>query len=109
MARAPRCAQNDKLPVHYAAAKGASLEVVRLLLGPNREADAEVDKARRPVPPILPPLLPPQHLSYPRRPTRRALPFRTVTAPFPSLRYASPRTESCRCTTPLRVPHRWTW
>ena len=47
MARAPRCAQNDKLPVHYAAAKGASLEVVRLLLGPNIEAAAaKADKVR---------------------------------------------------------------
>ena len=40
--------QNLKLPLHYAAAKGAPFEVMELLLDANREAAAAADKARGP-------------------------------------------------------------
>ena len=38
--------QDGKLPLHYAAAKGASFEVTELLLNANPEAAAVADKAR---------------------------------------------------------------
>jgi len=41
-----RNAQGGKLPLHYAAAKGTSLEVVKLLLDANPETAASADKAR---------------------------------------------------------------
>ena len=41
-------AQDKRLPLHYAAKKGATLEVVELLLGPesNAATAAAVDKVR---------------------------------------------------------------
>ena len=38
--------QDGKLPLHYAAAKGAPFEVMELLLNANPEAAAVADKAR---------------------------------------------------------------
>ena len=38
--------QDGKLPLHYAAAKGAPLDVSRLLLDANLKAAASKDKAR---------------------------------------------------------------
>ena len=47
MLRCARGASQDvKLPLHYAAAKGASFEVTELLLDANRDAAAAPDKAR---------------------------------------------------------------
>ena len=43
---APRT-QEGKLPLHHAAAKGAPFDVVKLLLGANRQAAAVVAQARR--------------------------------------------------------------
>ena len=45
----PRVAQNGKLPLHYAVEKGATLEVVKLLLGSqgNATTATAADKARR--------------------------------------------------------------
>ena len=45
---APRASytQDEKLPLHYAAAKGAPLDVSRLLLDANLKAAASKDKAR---------------------------------------------------------------
>jgi ankyrin repeat protein len=46
--RTPRCAAQDgKLPLHYAAAKGAPFEVMELLLDANSNATTAKDKARR--------------------------------------------------------------
>ena len=43
-----RCAAQDgKLPLHYAAAKGAPFEVMELLLDANSNATTAKDKARR--------------------------------------------------------------
>ena len=39
--------QDRKLPLHYAAAKGAPFEVIDLLLGAYREALTLSDKVRR--------------------------------------------------------------
>jgi ankyrin repeat protein len=44
--RAPRT-QDEKLPLHYAAAKGAPLDVMKLLLEANLEAVNAADTARR--------------------------------------------------------------
>ena len=44
--RMPRHVQDDRMPLHYAAEKGASLDVMGLLLGAKREAAAAADKAR---------------------------------------------------------------
>jgi ankyrin repeat protein len=44
--RTPRT-QDRKLPLHYAAAKGASLEAMILLLNANPEAATAADKVRR--------------------------------------------------------------
>ena len=46
---APRAsyAQEEKLPLHYAAAKGAPLDVMKLLLDANLEATTSRDKACR--------------------------------------------------------------
>ena len=44
-ARHPRT-QEEKLPLHYAAAKGAPLDVMRLLLEANLKAATSKDKAR---------------------------------------------------------------
>ena len=45
---APRCvAQGGKLPLHYAAENGTSLEVVKLLLKANPEAARNRDKVCR--------------------------------------------------------------
>jgi ankyrin repeat protein len=38
--------QDEKLPLHYAAAKGAPLDVMKLLLDANSEAATSKDKAR---------------------------------------------------------------
>ena len=45
---APRASytQDEKLPLHYAAAKGAPFGVMVLLLGANPKAVNEADKAR---------------------------------------------------------------
>ena len=43
--RAPRT-QAKKLPLHYAAAKGAPFEVMKLLLNAHHEASTAADKAR---------------------------------------------------------------
>ena len=43
---APRT-QDEKLPLHYAAAKGAPLDVMKLLLEANRDAATAVAQARR--------------------------------------------------------------
>ena len=43
--RAPRT-QAKKLPLHYAAAKGAPFEVMKLLLDAHHEASTAVDNAR---------------------------------------------------------------
>ena len=45
----PRVAQNGKLPLHYAVEKGATLEVVKLLLGGQGNATTATaeDKVRR--------------------------------------------------------------
>ena len=42
-------AQDGRLPLHYATERGATLEVVKLLLGPesNGAATAATDKVRR--------------------------------------------------------------
>ena len=47
---APRASytQDGKLPLHYAATKGALFDVVKLLLGANPKAVTEADKARSP-------------------------------------------------------------
>ena len=45
--RAPRHMQDGKLSLHYAAAKGASLEVTSLLLEANRNAPGVLDNVRR--------------------------------------------------------------
>ena len=45
--RTPRHTQEEKLPLHYAAAKGAPLEVMKLLLDTNPEATTAKDKASR--------------------------------------------------------------
>ena len=53
-------AKDKQLPLHYAAEKGASLNLMKLLLKANPEAAAAPDKARRPAhdaPPMLPPQL----------------------------------------------------
>ena len=42
----PRASQGLKLPLHYAAAKGAPFGVMELLLGANPKAVNEADKAR---------------------------------------------------------------
>jgi len=42
-----RAAQGGKLPLHYAAENGTSLEVVKLLLKANPEAARERDKVYR--------------------------------------------------------------
>ena len=42
----PRYTQDGKLPLHYAAAKGAPFEVVELLLNANPEAAAAAAQAR---------------------------------------------------------------
>ena len=42
---APRT-QEGKLPLHYAAAKGAPFDVMKLLLDANREAATAVAQAR---------------------------------------------------------------
>ena len=42
-----RAAQGGKLPLHYAAAKNTSLEVVKLLLNANPEAARKKDEACR--------------------------------------------------------------
>ena len=42
-----RLSQDIKLPLHYAATKGAQLEVMELLLGANAEAVTAADKVRR--------------------------------------------------------------
>ena len=42
-----RVSQDGKLPLHYAAAKGASLEVMSLLLDANRDAPGIKDNVRR--------------------------------------------------------------
>ena len=45
-----RCAprtQEEKLPLHYAAAQGAPLDVMKLLLDANRDAATAVAQARR--------------------------------------------------------------
>ena len=39
-------AQDGKLPLHYAAEKGAPFDVMKLLLNANTEAAAAADKAR---------------------------------------------------------------
>ena len=54
---ATHASQDGKLPLHYAAVKGASYEVTELLLDANRDAAAKADKARssaHTVPPTLP-------------------------------------------------------
>ena len=38
--------QEEKLPLHYAAAKGAPLEVMKILLEANPKATISKDKAR---------------------------------------------------------------
>ena len=45
----PQClaAQDEKLPLHHAAANGAPLEVMKLLLDANPEAVNVADKVRR--------------------------------------------------------------
>ena len=43
--RTPRT-QEEKLPLHHAAAKGAPFDVIKLLLDANREAAASVAQAR---------------------------------------------------------------
>mgnify|MGYP004294837991 CR=1 FL=1 len=43
--RAPRT-QDEKLPLHYAATKGAPFGVMKLLLDANPKAVTEADKAR---------------------------------------------------------------
>ena len=53
---APRT-QEGKLPLHYAAAKGAPFDVMKLLLDANREAVTAADKVRR-CEPTPPPALP---------------------------------------------------
>ena len=40
------CTQEGELPLHYAAAKGAPFEVMKLLLDANRQAAADVAQAR---------------------------------------------------------------
>ena len=47
---APRRAQDEKLPLHHAAMKGASLEVMKLLFDANVDAAASADKVRRRAP-----------------------------------------------------------
>ena len=42
-----RCAQYGKLPLHYAAESGASLEVVKLLLGSDTGLATTSDKVPR--------------------------------------------------------------
>ena len=103
--------QSGSLPLHYAAAKGALVEVVTLLLEAHKSAAAEGDQARL---------------------CDHAAACAAAAAQFPPFLYLSPhvsshhffvtrgrhyepnhcdargvrRTESCRCTTPLRmVPH----
>ena len=44
---APRHTQEEKLPLHYAAAKGAPFDVMKLLLDANLEAVNAADKVRR--------------------------------------------------------------
>ena len=44
---ATHASQDGKLPLHYAAVKGASYEVTELLLDANPEAFAALDKVRR--------------------------------------------------------------
>ena len=44
--RTPRT-QEEKLPLHHAAAKGAPFEVMKLLLDANAKATSAKDKARR--------------------------------------------------------------
>ena len=39
--------QDEKLPLHYAAAKGAPLDVMKLLLDANLEAVNAADRVRR--------------------------------------------------------------
>ena len=48
--------QNVKLPLHYAAVKGAPFEVMKLLLDANTEAAAAADKARSSAHAAPPPL-----------------------------------------------------
>ena len=42
----PRSSQGMKLPLHYAAAKGAPFEVMEVLLSANLKAITTTDKAR---------------------------------------------------------------
>lgn len=51
------------MPLHYAAEKGASLDVMGLLLGAKREAAAAADKARSSANAALP--TPPLQLRVP--------------------------------------------
>ena len=44
---APRHTQEEKLPLHYAAAKGAPLDVMKLLLDANLEATTSRDEVCR--------------------------------------------------------------
>ena len=44
--RAPRT-QDERLPLHYAATKGAPFDVMKLLLDANPEAATAADEARR--------------------------------------------------------------
>ena len=75
-----RTPQSGGLPLHYAAAGGASVEVITFLLEAYKDAAAKGDKVR-PTPPT-------------------ALPYTTLT---PScLLTVVRRMRSCRCITPLR-------
>jgi len=79
--------QDGKLPLHYAAAKGASLEVMRLLLDANRDAPGVKDNVRR-------------CTHTPCMPLARCCQTYEYIEAVCALRTALHRTKSCPCTTP---------
>ena len=93
--------QDIKLPLHYAAAKGAPFGVLKVLLDANPKAVTAADKARCRV-----------HTAARAR-VVSPLPFsprpRSVApaeaAPGTALR----RTAGCRFITPQRTARRWRW
>jgi len=84
--------QDGKQPLHYAAAKGAPFEVMKLLLDANRQAAAAADKARAAL-----------HIQYiytpPTPPPQVAVPFFSLSlldrplSPRPTMLRRAPLTQ----------------
>jgi len=97
--------QDEKLPLHYAAAKGAPLGVMKFLLDANPKALTATDKVSPLSPSLRPSCLHAVSLSLSPLFSAASYTRCAEAAPATALR----RTESCRCTTPRRKTRHWRW